>query len=209
LVEQLELEGIAAALLREGGEDGDEAPDLACVVTTLLGPNAVGFSHAVPGDGALVPVGDGWLIQVRHRLPGDRHAFVVAHELAEWWMRVREKYDGPDVENCANYIAAAIMAPRRAFQLALRAVGSDFVLLADEFGISESHAALREAEVTGRPRVLVSPALVRTRGDDAFVWPDEGTLRAWARGARPGLRRTQLQDDPRRIVLDVEEEETG
>lgn len=202
-MEQLELEGIAAAMLREGGQESDEAPQLGRLATALLGPNSVEYTLACPGDGALVRVHGQWRIYVRHRLSIERRAFAVAHELVEWWLRTRENYLGEDVEHCANYGAAAILAPRRAFLIALRALGSDLTALADEFGITESHAALREAEVTRIPRALVSPALVRVRGDESFVWPDEQTIRGWARRARPGIRKIRLKDDPRRVVLDA------
>ena len=200
----MELEGIAEAVLRTGGQDDAEAPKLAALVRMHLGPEALEYSHATPGDAALVRVYQDWRIYVRRGLSPERHAFAIAHELAEWWLRVRERYMGEDAEHAANYVAAAIMSPRRAFRRAVSAVGHDFADLADHFRTTETHVALREAEIDRRPRVVISPALVRVRGPEAWIWPNESTLRGWARRAPPSVRKTRLTDDPRRVVLDID-----
>lgn len=202
---QIELERIGETILTHGGQELDAAPRLGQLVVSHLGPEAVEYSSAVPGDGALVRIYDEWKIFVRRKLPIERRAFAIAHELAEWWLRVREQYQGEDVEHAANYIAAAVLSPRRAFWLALEDHGSDFVALARAFRVTETHAALREAELASIPRAVVSPALVRVRGPETWVWPEEGTLRRWARGSAPGLRKVRLTDDPRRVVLDAED----
>jgi hypothetical protein len=38
-----------------------------------------------------------------------------------------------------------------------------------------------------------------------WVWPDEQTLRQWAKRSGPGLRKVTLGDDRRRVVLEAEE----
>ena len=144
-----------------------------------------------------------WRSPTRRGLSTERRSFAVAHELAEWWIRVREKYQGEDVEHAANYVAAAILSPRRAFRLALEQFGPDFAELAQAFRVTQTHVALREAELARLPRAVVSPALVRVRGPEEWVWPDESTLRRWARGRAPDVRKTRLTDDPRRVVLDA------
>lgn len=204
-MQQLELEGIAEAILREGGQEDDEAPCLASLTRALLGPMSVRYTMCgLPGDGALICVDERWQIHVRRGLPTERLAFAIAHELAEWWFRVRERHLGSDIEDAANYVAAAILTPRRAFRTALSAHGSDFVRLAEDFHTTETHVALREAEIVSLPRAVVSPALVRVRGPEEWIWPSEATIRRWARGAVPGLHKVRLTDDPRRIVIDVE-----
>jgi len=208
-VEQLELEGVAEVILREGGQEDDEAPRLAKLVTAHLGAGAVEYASGLRGDGALVRVYDDWKIFVRRGLTIERRAFAISHELSEWWLRVRERYQGEDIEHVANSIAAAILSPRRAFRRAIEAYGGDFADLAAAFRVSQTHAALREAELANLPRAVVSPALVRLRGPDAWVWPDEAVVRRWARGVAPGLRKVRLTDDPRRVVLDAEQLETG
>jgi predicted transcriptional regulator len=201
---QLELEGIAESVLREGKQDDERAPRLAALVNTLLGEGSVEYASNMIGDGALVRFNDEWHIFIKRRLPIKRRSFAVAHELAEWWLRVKERYNGSDVETCANYIAAAIMSPRRAFRRAVRQHGHDFGQLAAAFRTTETHVALREAELDEMPRVVVAPSRVRTRGPEAWVWPEEATLRRWASRPAPGLRKVRLGDDPRRVVLDVD-----
>lgn len=209
-MEQLELEGIAEAVLREGDQEGDDVPKIGPLVTTLLGVGSVEYAPIrLPGDGALVRIHDNWRIFVRRGLPIERRAFAIVHELAEWWFRVRERYAGADIEDAANYVAAAIMAPRRAFTRALRAHGPNFIELASTFRTTETHVALRQAELAGLPRLVVSPALVRVRGPEDWVWPDESVVRRWARVSTPGIRKVRLTDDPKRVVLDPDDRETG
>ncbi len=204
-MEQLELEGIGEAILRFGDQQTDAPPQLGALVAAHLGPDAIEYAAHLRGDGALVRIYDDWRIYVRRGLPVERRAFAIAHELAEWWLRVRERYEGENVEHAANYIAAAILTPRRAFRLAIEDLGSDFGELASAFRVTETHAALREAEIAILPRAVVSPALVRVRGPESWAWPDEGTVRGWARRPIPGVRKVRLTDDPRRVVLDAED----
>lgn len=186
-------------MLTTGGESGEEAPDLRALVRAHLGADAIEYSNAVRGHGALVRIETTWRIYVRQRLPIELRAFVIAHELAEWWLALRERYQGEDVEHCANYLAAAVLTPRRAFRAALVAFDGDWRELSDEFRITQTHAALREGEVTGRPIAVVTPHLVRARG--RAEWPDEGRLREVARRGAPGLSRVRLTDDRRRVAL--------
>lgn len=204
-MDQSRAEGIGDAILAHGGQEADEAPNIGRLVVAHLGPNAVEYALLRNGDGALVRIYDDWRIYVRRGLSPERRAFAIAHELAEWWLRVRERYEAADVEDVANYVAAAVLTPRRAFRLALDEYGSNFGELAATFRITETHAALREAEIVRLPRAVISPALVRVRGPEEWAWPDEPTLRHWARSSVPGLRKVRLTDDPRRVVLDVED----
>lgn len=209
-MEQLELEGIAEAILAEGGQEDDDVPRLVRLVAAHLGAGAIETAPVrLPGDGALVRVHEDWRIYVRRGLSPERRSFAIAHELAEWWLRVRERYDGSNVEEAANYVAAAILSPRRAFRLAREHLGPDFAALAKTFRVTETHVALREAELAQMPRAVVSPALVRLRGPQEWVWPDETVVRRWARGTVRGVRKVRLTDDPRRVVLDADDIEYG
>lgn len=119
---------------------------------------------------------------------------------------MRERYHGEDVEQLANAIAAGIIIPRRAFRRAIAVYGRDLVELAGAFGTSQTLTALREAEIDRLPRAVVTPETVRVRGPEEWVWPDERTVRAWARRPMPGVRKTVLTDAPRRVVVDAEDE---
>ena len=97
-----------------------------------------------------------------------------------------------------------MIAPPAAFRAALRVHGRDFRALAGAFVASETTMALRDAELHRLARVVVAPNL-RVRGPESFVWPPERIIRVWALEGGPGLARTRLTDDPRRVVLDVDE----
>lgn len=199
-----DLDGLADALYREAKLELDEPVNPAALARTLLGssdavqvvpPHALKYTRA-----QLAFVSGEWRIYVR-RDDRPTMAFNVAHELAHWALR-REGYDGDNEERDADYLGAAIIAPRRAFGAAVRIHGRDYVALAEAFGTTESLAALRFGEATSTPLALVRPGLVRVRSQLSFVWPDEGTITRWARGAVPrGLVKTRLTDDPRRVLL--------
>lgn len=98
----------------------------------------------------------------------------------------------------------------RKIQAAFDALGEhpdEWELLAELFGTDSTAVVLRAAELTGRPLAVVTPSRVYARG--RAEWPDEQTLRAWARNGAPGLRRAVLRDDRRRVVLEGPEEEVG
>jgi hypothetical protein len=187
-------DAIATELLRRAGAELDERPKVAALVRAL--GLTVHHGASLPGDAALVRVGDEWRIYLRRKLPRERLAFAVAHELCEWALR---GYVGEDAEQRANLGAAALLVPRRALA---RMRGCTLHEMAAAFRVSETLIALREAEVTGEPRAVVSPTLVRVRGPEAWVWPSERELR---RGY-PGLRRAPLCCEPRRFVLDPTDE---
>lgn len=192
-----ELEGTANFVLHQAGEDGTEAPSLKALAATV-GP--VEYHRGLRGHAALARVGEQWRIYVRRGLPDVVARFAIAHEIAEFWLMV-ERHLGDWVEHDANYTAAAMLTPRAAFLRAIRE-GLDRVALADEFGITQTHAALREAELTGQPRAVVTPQRVYLRGDDQ-PWTEDQAKRE-ARRPGPGVRKSVLTDAPRRVVLDVE-----
>lgn len=194
MADQGELEGTAQMILTHAGEDGDDAPDIGKLARTV-GP--VVYARALRGHAEVARVGQEWRIYVRRGLPPAYRRFAIAHEIAEFWL-LRERHLGDRIEHDANYVAAAMLTPRRAFLRAIRE-GLDRVALADEFGITQSHAVLREAELSGRPRALVTPQKVYLRGEGQW---DESDARRQARKPGPGVCKTSLTDDPRRVVLD-------
>ena len=64
---------------------------------------------------------------------------------------------------------------------------------------TETLANLRIGEVLREPVAVITPQLVRARGE--AQWPDERTLRAWGRRPGPGLVATWLGDDRKRVLL--------
>lgn len=197
------LEGIAEAAYAEAKVETDDG-DVELVVERLLGPDAIRRGpRPVHGPAALVRVQDRWRIILGRSVPMPAALFYVAHELGHWLLR-RHDVDVHDEEAAADFIAGALLAPRRAFVAAVRTHGHDLTALAEAFDVTETSAALRLGEVLRVPLVVVAPSRVRVRGPEGWVWPPEPTLRRWARRPGEGLRRTRLQDDPRRVVLEAE-----
>lgn len=199
-MEQADIEGIAGEILESGGMADDEPPAIGKLARAHLGPECFDTLTNLPGDAALARVYDHWRIYLKRGLTPQRKAFAVAHELVEFWLKVHIRYYADNVEQVADGVAAALLCPRRAFQ---RALGLSFPELAEAFRISQTHAALRESEVTGHPRAVVSPKLVRVRGGE-WIWGTENQLRRTGQGQQsmPGVVKTKLTDDPRRFVLD-------
>lgn len=136
------------------------------------------------------------LIQVRRTLPPEIAEWAVGHELGHW--------AGLTDERACNYVGAALLLRRRPFLAALRS-GEDWATIAEAFGTTSTSAVLRAGELEGRPLAVVTPGRVYARG--VAEWPDEGTIRRWARQGGPGIRRAVLRDDPRRIVIEGLEDE--
>lgn len=208
-MEQLTLEGIAEAAYADAKLDADR-PDVVRLAHRLLGPDAISRGpRPIRSPAALVRLASGYRIILSRSMPSAYELHAIAHELGHYLLRTGGHVT-PDIdeEASADYLGAALIAPRRAFLSARRAIGEDLAQLAETFGITETGAALRLGEVTGQPLAVIAPASVRVRGE-GWSWPDERTLRRWAQRPVPGLRKTRLTDDPRRVVLDVDEAATG
>lgn len=207
-MEQLELEGIADAAYRAASLDPDR-PHITELARALLGPAAIQRGpRPVHGPAALIRVGDDWRIVLARSLPPLYAVFAVGHELAHWLL-AQHGYDGNDEEAAADYLGAALLAPRRAFLAARRVLGDDLPALAKAFSTTETGAALRLGEVLRVPVAVVSPGLVRVRGPEGWNWPDEATVRGWARVRTAGLRKVRLTDDPRRVMIGVNDGDAG
>lgn len=196
----MELEGIAESAYAEAELD-PERPHLPRLAKALLGPRAIERGpRPLHAPACLVRVRGEWRIIVGRNLPPRFALFAVGHELAHWLLG-RVGFVGEDEEAVADALAAALLMPRPAFRRALLSVGDDWSELARVMCATETAVALRLGEVTRRPLAVVAPARVRVRGDEEWLWPDESTIRQWARKPLPGLRKTKLKDDPRRVVL--------
>lgn len=202
--QNFELEHIAEAAYRDVGLD-PERPHPTRLARALLGVDAVlRGPRPVATPAALVRVGESWRIVIGRSLPPLYALFAVAHELGHWLLR-RHGLDDTD-EAAADYLGAALVAPRPAFRAAWRTKGCELAQLAEALHMTETGAALRLGEVLRVPLAVVAPHRVRVRGPEAWIWPAEPTLRGWARRPAPGLRRVRLTDDPRRVVLEAEDD---
>lgn len=194
-----DLEGDSEWLYRRAGVDCAAPAPPIWLAAQLLGAGCVLAVPALrqPGGACLARVSGVARIYYRERLPPERRNFAVAHELAHWCLRDRA---GEDVEQACDYLAAALIAPRRAFLKAVQKHGARFTRLAKAFATTESLVALRFGETTLEPLALVAPLSVRVRGS-AYSWPSQSALRAIAAAPKPRLRKAQLRDDARRLVL--------
>ncbi|MDB4946209.1 MAG: hypothetical protein JWP97_5743 [Labilithrix sp.] len=203
-----DLEGIAERAYRDAGLDADK-PHVTQLARALLGENAIHRGdRPVHGPAALYRVNKEWRIVLARSLPPLYAVFAVGHELGHWLLR-RAGYAGDDEEAAADYLGAALIAPRRAFVSARRALGADIPALAAAFSMTQTGAALRLGEAFGTPLAVVSPRLVRVRGPETWTWPDEPTVRRWARAGAPGVRTSRLTDDPRRVLIDADDDATA
>lgn len=155
----------------------------------------------LPGPSALVWGGPEPVIHVRRGLNARQLNHAVAHELGEWQLHVWG-YHGPEAEELAGRIGAALCVPREAFHVAHRAIGDRVGELSRAFTVSESLMSLRLGECLGYPTALITPRRIRTRGD-AWDWPTTSAgWRELAAGAGSvGLTRERIGDAWRRFVL--------
>jgi IrrE N-terminal-like domain len=195
----LDVEAEAGWIYRLADVESDQPPGAVVLAERLRLPILRADDRFLRGGDAALRELDGELwICVRRRLPFERLHFAVAHEIAEWRLSQLD-YRDEDREQTANALAAALLVPRAALRVS---VLLDFAQLAEDFIVTQTCAALRVGEVTGRPMAVVSPQLVRVRGD-AWEWPDERAIRglAKAKALPEDVERVELSDDPRRVVL--------
>lgn len=195
-----EAEGVARWLYDRAGADLDDPPD-PLDLADALGVNVeYARGDTIGQDGTLSRIDGRWTVQLSRSAPVERARFALGHELGEWACRRRIE---PEIEALCDAISAAVLLPRPALLAALRHFGDDLPALARAFRVTETCAALRVGEVTGRPMLLVSPGLVRARGE-AYGWPTDSEVRRQMRsGELPGLRSCRLGDDRRRTWLVV------
>jgi len=204
------IEGLAVAFYERLGFDPSAPVDTFRLARKLLGPGAVERgTHLVGVAARLFTVAGERRIAVSRKLPYSYAAHAVGHELGHIVFD-ELGYREDDLEAACDLFGAAVMAPIPAVSAMLRAFGRDHVAIADEVCSTQTWAALRVAECLRIPRAIITPQRLYVRGPEAFEWGPEDELRRLARGRlRPGIARAKLTDDPRRVVIDVEEAEVG
>lgn len=194
------LEGLAIATYERLGLDPSEPVTTFRIARLLLGADAIVRPPQMLGVQACTIVVDGRRrIAVKARLPVTYALFFAGHELGHVLLE-EEGYRGDDLELACDYLGAALMAPRPAMVRLHRAVGFDLEEMSRALVATQTQCALRVGEVLGLPLAVVAPT-IRVRGLEEWVWPDERTLRSWARRPPSGLAKTRLTDDRRRVVL--------
>lgn len=109
------------------------------VATAILGAACVRLvaPRAIPGKAALAWSPRGAAMYIRTGLTRREVNHAAAHELAEWILRI-SGYAGPDVEEVADRIAAALCVPRPAFERARQHLGDSIQALSHCFAVSQS-----------------------------------------------------------------------
>lgn len=199
------MEALAVDYYRRLKLDPERPVDTFKLARLRLGPGSIERGTAIVGMPAKIFVVNGQKrIAVSRKLSVEYAQFFVGHELGHDLLD-ELGYHEEDVEKVCDMFGAAVMAPIPAVRAMLRAFGRDHEAMAEEVCSTQTWAALRIAEALGVPRAVLTPQRVYARGPEEFVWGPEGEIRKLARGERPGVRKVKLTDDPRRVVIDVEE----
>lgn len=196
------LEGMAISLYERLGLEPSRPVSTFKLARGLLGEEALVRPPSMVGSPAsLITVDGERRIAVKKTVPLRYARFFVGHELGHVLLE-EERYHGDDLEPCCDYLGAALMAPRPAMRALQGVFGFSLPEIADVVGATQTWAALRCAEVLCMPLAVIA-STIRVRGPEEWVWPDEATLREWARSRRVprGVSRMRLTDDPVRVVL--------
>lgn len=186
------------------------APDAFVVVTdlavALLGEKAIVVDPELAGTTYLRHLGESYEIVVRLDAPDLR--FRLMHEVAHVLIRrTGVRLSSVDEERFANYVAAAVIAPRDLVKRAHAHFGERPRRLAQLFGLSQTAMVLRLAEVLRDDRAVVTRSgnvLVRTSG--AVDWSTIPALKVARGEARwKNLAKARLKGgiDEGRIALRV------
>lgn len=113
-------------------------------------------------------VGSEWTIHLFERMRPERESWIIGHEIGHWLFRQRGKRPVGEERRC-DAIGAALVAPKVAFQAALRKVGHRVHPLAQFFEAPQSLTLLRIGEVEDRPVLLFRSPTPIVRGAP-FEW---------------------------------------
>ena len=163
------IEGDALAIYGAAKADPDAPPAIASLCRALIGsaPQRV----RMVGEADIVPFRGAWVLRVHRMILPARAAWLVGHELAEWWYHARRHtFSQVELEARCDALGAALVAPRPAFLRALKRVGHRVHVLAARFQTTQALALLRVGEVTGRPVFYDGRAARLARGQE-FTWP--------------------------------------
>jgi hypothetical protein len=203
-VQQLEL--FAERVRSLAGIGDDEVVDAAEFAERLLGRDSIVIVDHLHCGARLRRTPAGYCIELQDGL--EDMNFAAAHEVAHWALRTLEQYEGPDEERFANYVGAALLAPRAIVRAAAGFFGRRLEAidpLATSLYISRTAANLRLGEVLGDERVVVTKSgNVLRSSEEAFAQPDALVVKL-ARSLRsaPGVVKARLTGgiDDQRVAL--------
>lgn len=200
MVELAELESIVEHGYRRAGIINDDECLLpGQLIRARFGQDAIVLVSNLPTKAAVVRVNGAPVFAVRSSLSPIERRFCLGHEYAHV-LCDEVGYRGDDIEAACDYIGAAIQTRSRVFRRAAKHVGANFKQLALDFGITETWAALRYGETADVPVAVVCPKRVRMRGP-AWVWGEAVSARGLVTTGVPGVKKSRLTDDPKRVAL--------
>lgn len=166
-----DADAIAGEILTTAGHlDDEEPPNMAQLCRVLLG--APPKIAPIRSEACLARVHGQSRVYLRRDVGAARARWLVGHELAEWYFQ-RAGYVAEDLEDRCDAVGAALVAPRRSYRLAMRALGHSVHALAKAFIAPQSLCLLRIGEVTGRPVIVFREPKALHRGEP-YVWPRRG-----------------------------------
>lgn len=204
-----QLELLASEVRRRARLDADENELATTIATRVLGPTGIALDPELAGAAYLRRHTDGgFQIVIRPTISDVR--FAIMHELGHYAVReiARVRLTPIEEERAANFLAAAVLAPPEAVRRVYAHFGSDLrhlEAIAKTFGLSQTSAQLRLAEVIGDERAVVTAnngnVLVRGKGWKAL--PVLSVARGELR--RPDIAKSTLRGgiDEGRIALRV------
>lgn len=190
-----DLECIVERIYREAGAGPDDVWRPSRIARALFGPDVLYLVPDVPGHAQLTRMHGGPVIAVRKGLSPAYRDHAIAHELGHWALELEGVPHDEHTENACDFIGAALITRRRPFA---RVARHDYRQLALDFRTTETLVALRVGEVLNEPVAVVSPHLVRARGEG---WRSLQTIRLYAHETPAGLVKVRLHDEPQRVAL--------
>jgi len=186
-MEPFEIEGAALEFYRRAGVD----PERPIGVLRLLMacPDIdVEFCPRLHRPAKLIVAPDGRMrIQLRSTDSAIALSWRAGHETGEALL-VRSRCVSPHIEQYADNLAGAIVAPMPALRALRARAGSDFARIAGALRTSQTIAALRYGEVFDEPLAVILPGRVKRRGPVDGL-PSDAELRRIVRagGCREAL----------------------
>lgn len=198
------LEGLAVATYEEAGRDPADPISMFRLARLLHGPDAIVRAASMMSNAANFKHHGKHRFALKAGLSPQRSNHVLGHELGHPIL-AREGYTEPDLELACDYLGGALMAPRPAVRQLRFSFGDDYQEISEAVCATHTWAALRVAEVTRTPTVVVAPHSVRVRGAE-WGWPEsEDQIRRLAKRPVHGVRLVRLTDERRRVVMTAED----
>jgi hypothetical protein len=203
--DRIDLDDLAMAVRRRAGLEDDDFAIATDIAVALVGRRNLIVDPELAGSTYFRCIGGEYQIVLRLDAPDVR--FRVTHEAAHVALRaIAEVQLAPaDEERAANYLAAAILAPRDLVKNAHTHFGERPRRMAKLFGLSQTAMVLRLAEVLEDERAVVTRSgNVLFRSSGGLQWSDIPAVDI-ARGevCWKGLAKAQLRGgiDEGRVAL--------